>query len=182
MHQYRVTKYDPALRDAAGAYSNQEWTSFSDIGRSGAVTLTEEDYVRVESAYIDMAKKFIAEDGGSALRVIGIENRGGFTEAPIEGALISVAELPAVCRSILREEFWCRLEADDRFLHFGYDYYMYVGVKSECAAAVAAAAALGLFVERFDSPYSETKPPEPTSRYSQRRQAAVADLKRSAKV
>jgi hypothetical protein len=27
----------------------------------------------VESAYIDVAKKFIAEDGGSALRACGVE-------------------------------------------------------------------------------------------------------------
>jgi hypothetical protein len=157
MHQYRVTKYDPALRDATGAYSKDEWTSFRDIGRSRGIALTEEDYVRVESAYVDIAKKFIAEDGGRALRAIGVENRGSFDEAPTEGSLISEGDLPSVCRSILREKFWCRLEDDDRFLHFGYDYYMYVGVKSECVTSIAAAATLGLFVERFASPYFEIK-------------------------
>ena len=158
MHQYRVTKYDPALRDAAGAYTKEDWTSFSDIGRScGSATLTEEDYVRVESSYIDIAKKFLAEDGCPTLRAVGFENRAGFAEAPTEGALISEKDLPVVCRSILREEFWCRLEADGRFLHFGYDYYMYVGVKSECPTSIAAAATVGLFVERYESPYFETK-------------------------
>jgi hypothetical protein len=158
MHQYRVTKYDPTLRDSAGAYTKEDWTSFSDIGRSrGGVALTEEDYLRVESAYIDIAKKFIAEDSIPALRVVGLENRDAFAKAPAEGVLISERDLPAVCRSILREEFWCRLESDDRFLHFGYDYYMYVGVKSRCLASIVAAEACGLFVEQFDSPYFETK-------------------------
>jgi hypothetical protein len=158
MHQYRVTKYNPALRNSAGAYTNDEWTSFSDVGRSGgAVVLTEEDYLRAESAYIDIAKKFLAEDCCPALRAVGVENRGDFAEAPIEGALVSEGDLPAVCRSILREKFWCRLEDDDRFIHFGYDYYMYVGVKSECVTSIAAAASLGLFVERLDSPYFEIK-------------------------
>jgi hypothetical protein len=158
MHQYRVTKYNPALRNASGAYTKEEWTSFRDVGHSrGGIALSSEDYLRVESAYIDVAKKFIAEDGGSALRAFGVENRADSTEAPSEGALISERDLPAVCRSILREKFWCRLEADDRFLHFGYDYYMYVGVKSECVTSIAAAAAIGLFVEQFASPYFQTK-------------------------
>jgi hypothetical protein len=170
MHQYRVTKYDPALRNGSGAYTKNGWTSYSDVGRSaGGVTLSKEDYLRVESAYIDIAQKFIAEDGGHRLRAVGVENRADSAEAPSEGSLISERDLPAVCRSILREEFWCRLEADDHFLHFGYDFYMYVGVKCECIASIAAAEARGLFVEQFNSPYFETKQkesnqaPEPTA-------------------
>jgi hypothetical protein len=57
----------------------------------------------------------------------------------------------------LREEFWCRLETEDRFLHFGYDYYMYVGVKTTCSASITFAREVGLFVEQFDSPYLEIK-------------------------
>ena len=32
MIEYRVTKYNPALRDARGAYIAAEWTSVADIG------------------------------------------------------------------------------------------------------------------------------------------------------
>jgi len=32
--EYRVTKYDPAWRDASGAYIVDEWTSVTDIGRA----------------------------------------------------------------------------------------------------------------------------------------------------
>jgi hypothetical protein len=142
MHQYRVTKYDPAFRDASGAYTKKDWTSFGDISRShNGVAFSEDEYLRVESAYIDAARKFIVEDDCRALRVLGIENRTASAHAPRDGSLISVEDLPAVCRSILREEFWCRLEAEGRFLHFGYDYYMYVGVKSKCAVSIAAATA-----------------------------------------
>jgi hypothetical protein len=50
MFEYRVTKYDPAHRAASGAYRD-EWTSFSDIGRSfGGVILTVEQYQRIEDA------------------------------------------------------------------------------------------------------------------------------------
>jgi hypothetical protein len=156
MPQYRVTKYDPTLRDAAGAYTKQDWTAFGDIGRSfGGITLTKEHYLQVESSYIEAAMSFLAEDSCSGLRAVGVENRREKANAPREGGIITKKDLPEVCRSILREEFWCKLEADGHFLHFGYDYYLYVGVKSQCDRSVAAARAAGLFVEKFSSPYLE---------------------------
>ena len=54
---------------------------------------------------------------------------------------------------VLREELWCRLEGDRGFVHFGFDYYMYVGVASACPEAQRLAAQLGLFVEEMRSPY-----------------------------
>jgi hypothetical protein len=157
MHHYRVTKYDPAFRDSSGVYTKKDWTSFGDVGSSheGGV-LSLEEYLRVESAYIDIAREFIGEDGCPTLKAIDVENHSASAFALNEGSLISGSDLPAVCRSILRGEFWCRLEAGKRFVHFGYDYYMYVGVESECLGSIAAATARGLFVERFDSPYIET--------------------------
>lgn len=156
MYHYRVTKYDPAFRDSSGAYTKKDWTSFDDVGSShGGAVLSKEEYLRVESAYIDIAKQFIVEDGSPSLQAVNVENSGAAASAPNEGSLISGGDLPAVCRSILRGEFWCKLETDERFLHFGYDYYMYVGVKSECLSSIAAATAPGLFVERFESPYIE---------------------------
>ena len=44
MIEYRVTKYDPAKRDARGAYLCAEWTWFKDIGRAiGDAVLTAEE-------------------------------------------------------------------------------------------------------------------------------------------
>jgi hypothetical protein len=161
MHQSRVTKYDPACRDSKDAYIKQEWTSFNDIGRShGGVVLSKEDYLRVESAYIEIAKRFLAEDNSPYLHAVSVENHTDPARGPNENSLITDEDLPAVCRSVLREEFWCKLESEGRFLHFGYDYYMYVGVTSECPSSIAAASALGLYVEPFESPYFETKQEE----------------------
>jgi len=33
-NKYRITKYNPMNRDANGAYLLNEWTSFSDIGKT----------------------------------------------------------------------------------------------------------------------------------------------------
>ena len=156
MNQYRITKYNPKFRNSTGAYMKPEWTSMSDIGSSfDGVTLRKQDYLSTESAYIESVMRFISEDQISALRAVGVENR---KEAltPDEGHLIAASGLPEIIRSILREEFWCRLEIDDRFIHFGYDYYVYIGVKSRCEASIRSAHTHGLFVEPFASPYLET--------------------------
>ena len=65
---------------------------------------------------------------------------------------MNLEQLAEVIRLILREKFWCRLEAAGGFLHFGYDYYLYLGVPHRCPAAERTASELGLYVEVFDQP------------------------------
>jgi hypothetical protein len=60
-----------------------------------------------------------------------------------------------IIRRILREEFRCRLEGGEGFIHFGWDYYMYIGVPHPCPTARVRAADLGLYIEEFASPYVE---------------------------
>lgn len=157
MYQYRITKYDPSLREAGGAYPVDEWTSISDIGKSfGGVCLTENDYLRVEQAYLGAAAAFLSEARVTALTVIGIENHGQGSDAPKEGSRIKTEDLPAVLRSLLREDFWCKLESPAAFIHVGYDYYMYIGTSVEGTRASSVAQASGLFVEAFESPYTQS--------------------------
>ena len=62
MIEYRVTKYDPAKRDARGAYLAEEWTSVTDIDRVFAGVLpTEDEYRRVEQASVDSVLAFLRE-------------------------------------------------------------------------------------------------------------------------
>ena len=158
LHQYRITKYDPKFRDDRGAYTKGDWTSFSDVGgKFGGVILSKEEYLHTESAYIGVAMRFLVEDNVPALYARDVENRFNSGHAPAKGSLISNNQLPAICRAVLREEFWCKLEAGGRFLHFGYDYYMYIGVKRRCEASIEAAHKLGLYVEQFDSPHLESR-------------------------
>jgi hypothetical protein len=154
MFEYRVTKYDPAHRDARGAYRRDEWTMFSQVGSSfGGVLFTCEEYQRVEEAYVATAIGFWDEVGRPALIVRGLE-RSQAASAPSENSAVNDAPVLAdVVRRMLREEFWCRLESSACFLHFGWDYYMYVGVSNVCPRSRALAAASGLFVEEVVSPY-----------------------------
>ncbi len=162
--EYRVTKYDISYRRLAGwnannesstgAYTRSEWTSISDIGRSfDGVLLTPDEYQRVEDAYVAVAISFLKESRLSAVTIEGLECSEPFPIPLEEGMTIDIRNLPEVVRLILQEKVWCRLNAQNTFLHFGYDYYMYVGVSRECPKSKQFARNLGLFVENFKSPY-----------------------------
>lgn len=156
--EFRVTKYDPAHRDRRGAYTRDKWTAASDIGRAfGGAVLTKPEYQRVEDAYATAAVAFMREAGVFSLAVAGLENYGAVPLPFAEDSALGLAEVGEIVRRVLREEFWCRLEAASAFIHFGYDYYMYVGVSVACPDAVALARRLGLFPEPFRSPYREHK-------------------------
>jgi hypothetical protein len=50
LHHYRVTKYDPALRDERGAYTGDDWTMFDQIGETfSGVRLTLSTYLDLEA-------------------------------------------------------------------------------------------------------------------------------------
>ncbi|RYD25669.1 MAG: hypothetical protein EOP86_27010 [Verrucomicrobiaceae bacterium] len=152
-HQHRITKYDPTCRNSAGHYTKPEWISYSDIGRAyEGVTLTEEAYLKTESAYLATVLSFHAEAGFPEIRALGVECHAA-VPCPAEGAVVTHVELEAVCRSLLREAYWCRLEGADFFIHFGYDYYMYIGTGPKCRGSLMLARRLGLFPEPFVSPY-----------------------------
>jgi hypothetical protein len=156
MNEYRITKFDPLVRDRAGAYTRDEWISVRDIGRSFAgVMLTREEYERVECAFVEAAMAFLREAGVSALRVEGLENQRGHVLNFRERDLLPLERIGDVLRRILREEFCCRLEAVGGFVHIGWDFNMYVGVRCPCPAAQARATELGLYVDEFSSPYKE---------------------------
>ncbi|HVJ80321.1 MAG TPA: hypothetical protein VNC50_04550 [Planctomycetia bacterium] len=151
-----MTKYDPKLRNPTGAYTRNEWTSFSDVGRSfDGAELTSGEYRRIEDAYVAAAVAFLREAGVPSLTVRTLENARGRPVPFGEGEVLSVELIPDMLRGVLREEFWCRLEAVDAFVHVGWDYYMYVGVPRPCPFARLRAGILGLYVEQFASPYRE---------------------------
>lgn len=153
MQQLRVTKYDPALRNAAGAYTRDEWTHFADVGRVlGGRRVTLEEYEEVERAYVRAAIALLREAAVAGLYVRDLEDSAG-AGALTEGVYVATDDLEEVVQSLLREAYWCRLEGDGAYLHFGWDYYMYVGVPATCPDAIAEATSLGLFVEPFVSPY-----------------------------
>lgn len=152
MFEYRVTKYNPDVRSEGRQYS--EWTSISDIGATfDGQVLTQSAYEEVEAAYISVATAFLREAEAGSISIRGLEDRKDNAVAYAEGGRFAPMEARAIMAQVLREELWCRLEGDKGFVHFGYDYYMYVGVEKPCPEAQRLAAQLGLFVEEMRSPH-----------------------------
>jgi hypothetical protein len=168
MNGWRITKYNPAFRDGRGAYLKDEWTSVSDVGKSfeGAV-LTFEEYRKIEDAYVSTAVSFVSEAGLDSLTITYLETYG-VSESRAEelrdiafdpklakkGMTLSREAVADVCRLVLRETFWCKLESEGGFyIHFGYDYYIYIGSPAPSEQAIAYGGRQGLFVEDMASPY-----------------------------
>ena len=156
--KYRVTKYDPQFRDAAGVYRREEWTYFRQVGKkiTGKV-LTIREYSRTESAYLEVLRSMLEEAKLPFLEIrsLQIPREGGKKLAPwARRSRLSVAKAVEFARLALREELWGRLVLPGiAYVHFGWDYYMYVGLPVAVPTACALASSLGLFVEPFRSPY-----------------------------
>ncbi|MGC4070551.1 MAG: hypothetical protein QM784_38965 [Polyangiaceae bacterium] len=167
MTGFRVTKYAPAFRSPDGAYCRSEWTSATDVGRNfDGTTLACADYLNVEADYVEAVHRFMAALRITTLRVVDLEVNDNsdvlptalvaetklWTSTVSEGEVVSAVRLDQVIRLALREAIWCRLEGVSGFyVHFGYDYYMYVGAESSELAPPLLPR--GIYAEPFESPY-----------------------------
>lgn len=99
------------------------WNSFFDIGK----LVSEEEYLHVESLYIDLLLELAREMGIKFFTIKEFENYDAF--ALREGEIVGLERLSFVIQAILRDECWGKLVNDGLEIHFGYDYIMYVVVK-----------------------------------------------------
>jgi hypothetical protein len=171
MYNWRITKYNPVDRDNSGCYLKNEWTSISDIGNvyNGEV-LIYETYKKVETDYVLTALEFVSAANDNPLIVTYLENSrleystNDLRDIDIDPRLVSTEiafsgkALDNICRLVLREVIWCKLESESgHYIHFGYDYYMYIGSPIRSKAAIDRARDRGLFVEEIlESPYLNT--------------------------
>jgi hypothetical protein len=159
-YQYRVTKYNPEYRDSrTGGYLKDEWTAISDVGKEydGRI-FTNEEYDLVEDAYVKAVLSFMDDVGVENLKLVNLWNGNKFQDNKIkikENESYNCENLSALTRLMLRETIGGKLINKNMFVHFGYDYYMYVGVNKEPNKALKAVRDLGLYAERFASPYNK---------------------------
>jgi len=152
--KFRVTKFDPAKRNQLGHFMAEDWTSISDIGKAfNGQILVRAEYDRVENAYLDSIGAFLTDSRIDTLTIDKLEfhsKKFGFKV----GQQLGPNEIRQISRLALQEELWCQLRNPRRaYLHFGYDYYVYIGVSRPCPSAIDHAHSLGLFVEPFWSPH-----------------------------
>jgi len=168
-YQWRVTKYNPDFRDENGYYTLiEEWTCPSEIGKTiNGKVFTLDEYLQIEAAYINSAIKFIEESGINSLRILRLEcniseedrtsllYEKEFEKLVLkEDLLVNKNEIRLICKMVLRNFLWCELFSKDNFfVHFGWDYYMYIGSFVNCSTAIEFAENNGLFVEKIQSPH-----------------------------
>jgi hypothetical protein len=172
MKEYRITKYNPIFRNKEGQYLKDEWTDVSDVGKIiNGRKVTEDDYLTIEKAYIESVLKMLEISNLDHVRIVGLwpeditdrftaeKDRWYFESRfesfdPYEDRLVKLDELHLVLKLMFRGIISCRLEVYDQFyVHFGYDYYMYVGGKEITEAALTEISGSSLFVESHGSPY-----------------------------
>ena len=130
-----------------------EWTSFSDIGKVfNGTTLSQDAYLRTEQAYIDCCIELIEKAKIPTLSIQQAEYHTGNVRFP--AGISNTQEIRQVITACLREQCWLKLVAQDFFIHFGYDYYMYVGSVLSRETVAEIAATYGLFCEEHPSPHN----------------------------
>lgn len=169
MHWWRVTKYNPKYRDDQGCYIKDEWTCPSQVGTivEGKI-FTWDEYIKVENEYVNAIQIFMDCLGLNILSVSflvkywPIEPNEHHTSRMIDihnklkdGQILSREDIDNVVRLILRNDLGCKLRSDDLEVHFGWDYYMYIGSKELCESAISKIEKMGLYVEAIeDSPHN----------------------------
>ncbi|HAP5746478.1 hypothetical protein RV03_GL002922 [Enterococcus gallinarum] len=141
----RVSKYDYKFRDENGKYIRNEWTSYSDIGKKfeGKI-FTLDDYKLVELKYINTVLE-IAESLDINRFLLTQFEKSRDIDTLIEdneflknmynnlnkNKQIQLNNIPLVMKLLLREFIWGKLTHEQLVIHFGYDYYLYIGVNKE---------------------------------------------------
>lgn len=152
MIEYKITKYDPQNR-MDGKYTVHEWTSISDIGKSfDDGVLTYDQYVQAEQRYIDCCMDLLQKADISCLLVCSPEYYDDGVQLP--DILSTERAIRSAIRDCLREKCWAKLENEGFFIHFGYDYNMYVGTDFSVSDVKAISRKYNLFSEVIKSPYS----------------------------
>lgn len=169
-YEWRVTKYNPDFRDEDGYFTlREEWTCPSEIGKTiDGKKFTLEEYLRIEEAYVNTVITFFIESGLSTLRVLQLSEidiskedmsselyEVEFDELNlVDDKKVDLNEIRTICKMVLRNFAGCHLYSKNQFfVHFGWDYYMYIGSSVKSSSSINFARDNGLFVEEMSSPY-----------------------------
>ncbi len=152
MYMYRIAKYDLNNYEN-GIYTGADWTNYSDIGRTfNGVELTEKVYLHIESRYIRVAQILWKKSHCQSVCISNLEKYS--SDLPWKNAQkIREAELAEIIRDCLRNKCWCRLYGENFYIHFGYDFYMYIGCTVPYAEVVRICRENQLYAVEQESPY-----------------------------
>ncbi len=164
MNYWRVTKFNPNFRERGpdSPYTIDTWIQVEDLQYK---KMSVEEYLKIEDLYVRACFEFVKESKIKELDVVDFINDMSISNLLVRNNLfikddrkklkkILVEELEDIVKKNLRGIVYCKLEVKGEFfIHFGYDFYMYIGSKYPCDKAILSVSDSGLFVEDFVSPY-----------------------------
>jgi hypothetical protein len=159
-YKYRISKYNPRYRNVVGFYEKEEWTHFGQVGtKIDGRVLTRKRYQRVEKAYLDTIRDLLRESMVSRLQIARLRLIGNMSptiKTLRQKQWVDIATVIKLCRLSLREQLEVDLRVPRRvYLHFGSDFYVYVGLPTAIPNAIARAEKRGIYIEDKASPYRE---------------------------
>ena len=153
LYEFRISKYDKNYTKSAPLID--QWTSISDVGKLfGDQILTWDEYEKAEKRYLQLIHQVCSTLNISQLQVTFLEDPFGECPYPNNSFLDGIDQVVEISKDCLRERYWCKLQSDCLFFHFGYDYYLYVGSHLNQQQLSSLASSVGLFIERKRSPYN----------------------------
>lgn len=147
---WKITKYDPNLK-------TDEWTAMSDVGKVYNGKIFElKEYLRVENLYLHAIQLIARHNGVSFFEISSLELLRR-PDTPlldvVDHSSVDLESALVIAQKVLREELWCKLLHPKMIVHFGYDYYMYIGSAKSSTLELEKIRDMGLFIEEKKSPY-----------------------------
>lgn len=173
MCAYRISKYNPLFRTENGYYLNDEWTSYSDIGKIFYnKVFTKDDYLSFENKYCDTVlsilkylniKKITIENleiyfSKHKIKMLLNSKDLDFTkddekiiDSLSNGKVLKSTDLTRYVKLILRDCFWCQLKNEEKsmIIEFGQDFYIYVYCDYICESFINEYKSKGIFIEKI---------------------------------
>lgn len=178
MFRYEITKYNPEYRDGR-KYLKEEWTAICDIGKSyDGKIFTEDEYKRVEDAYVEAIKLIMVHLEIPFLNVFDLMRSFGkdiflknvnkyknlYEERIVKGyfeikngAKYDINIMDILIKLMLREDIGSSIIYKKSIFHkkiievfIGYDFLMGIHTNSKLdMSLIKEIENLGLFVEEF---------------------------------
>lgn len=153
INHFRISKYNPNYR-IDGIYTKNEWTSIFDVGKIFENHIfTIDEYMATEYKYINCYNDIIANANIKFLRVCQLEKNIGTDWE--NNQLLRFDLIKKFISQCLQEKCWGKLESRNFYIHFGYDYYTYLGTTLHEDVINQICDKYGLYCEKFKSPYAK---------------------------
>lgn len=166
LYYFRITKYDPKCRNDKGVYEKKDWTSVYDVGKSyEGIEFDFNKYKHMEEVYIRVVINTMRLNSVDTFFITDLEKNDykkypDFSPEAKEyydnlknTQSVPEEKIDLLMKLILRELVWCKLSADTMFVHFGYDYYMYIGSAENMENQLQTIVDWGVYPEIAKSPY-----------------------------